>query len=263
MKITKLNIWLYNLINNYVYRFYDLYFNRVVRRQIQNAEEIPIIIINFNQLFYLRQLIDFLQQRGLKKIVIIDNKSTYPPLLNYYNEIKENVKIEFMDENLGHAIFFKSKKLQKKYGQGFFVITDADVVPNELLPPNFMEQMIGHLRKYWKEITKVGFALKLDDIPEGNQLKDKILNWEKKFWQKQIDENIFEAPLDTTFSLYKPCYPNKYNNVYRGAAHRFGGSFTAKHGGWYLEQNNLTEEQKYYIETATTSSSWLQEDMNI
>lgn len=34
------------------------------------------------------------------------------------------------------------------------------------------------------------------------------------------------------------------------------GCFLAKHGGWYVDPNNLSNEEKYYIETATKSSSW-------
>lgn len=263
MKLTSFNIWFYNILNNIIYRNFDLYFNPIVRNQLKQPKEIPIIIINFNQLFYFKQLVDFLISRNYNNIIIIDNKSTYPPLLRYYEEISNQVVVEFMGENYGHAVFFNSKRLQGKYGQGFYVITDADIVPNDQLPEDFIEQMINHLKKYWKDITKVGFALNLDDIPQGNELRDKILNWEQKFWQKKISNDIFEAPLDTTFSVYKPGYPSKYNQIYRGTAHRFGGEFTAKHGGWYIEQDLLTDEQKFYIDTASPSSSWLQENKNL
>jgi len=36
--------------------------------------------------------------------------------------------------------------------------------------------------------------------------------------------------------------------------------YTARHGGWYVDPSNLTEEQKYYIQTANNSSSWLTDE---
>ena len=162
-----------------------------------------------------------------------------------------------MTENFGHDVFFKNKYLQKKYGRGFYVITDADIVPNEALPENFMDIFIQHLIKFWGEITKVGFALKIDDIPNENIHKARILNYEKKFWIEKFQSDIYIAPLDTTFSLYKPGYPNKYNHTSFWSAHRFSGNYIAKHGGWYVDQGNLTEEQEYYLKTASISSSWV------
>ncbi|UJF28768.1 glycosyltransferase family 2 protein [Kaistella sp. 97-N-M2] len=263
MKLTIFNIWLYNVINNIFYRSFDLYCNPIVRKQLKQPKQIPIIIINFNQLFYLKQLVDFLFERNFNNIVIIDNRSTYPPLLRYYEEISNDVEIEFMEKNYGHAVFFKNKVLQKKYGKGFYVVTDADVIPNENLPADFLKHMIIHLKKHWSQITKVGFALKLDDIPKENLLKQKILKWEAKFWQNKQSENIYIAPIDTTFALYKPGYPRKYDQVPYLNAHRFANSFVAKHGGWYVNQSNLTEEQQFYAETASMSSSWLQNNQNL
>lgn len=262
LKVRRLNIWLYNVINNYIYRTYDLNFNLTVQKQLRNLKEIPVIIINFNQLFYLKQLVDFLIRRKFKNIIIIDNKSTYPPLLEYYKEIQSNVKLELMKDNYGHLVFFNNKNLQKKYGKGFYIVTDADIVPSENLPEDFLKKMLIHLRKHWCEISKVGFALRLDDIPEGNILKNKILQWEKKFWMASV-EDIYVAPIDTTFALYKPNYPNRYDQVHFFSAHRFAKDFTASHGGWYINQMNLTEEQKFYVESASPSSSWLHSEKNV
>ena len=52
--------------------------------RINNATEIPIIINNFNRLSTLKELLTSLEQRGYNNIHILDNASTYPPLLAYY-----------------------------------------------------------------------------------------------------------------------------------------------------------------------------------
>lgn len=230
--------------------------NLTIRKQRKNPLKIPVIIINFNQLFYLKQLVDFLIIRGFTNIVIIDNKSTYPPLLNYYKDIEDKVMIEYMEDNYGHNVFFENIELQKKYGKGYYILTDADIVPNKDLPKDFMVTLIHYLDKYFKRVTKVGFALRIDDIPDSFPLKEKVLKWEQRFWENPIEDDLYLNWLDTTFSLYKPSYPSRFNNIKKLEAIRVGGCFTALHGGWYLDPNNFSDEQLYYIKTVNSSSSW-------
>ena len=252
----KLKIYIYNLLFIRLQLWLLLHFNPLIKAQIKNTAKIPIIIINFNQLFYLKKLVNFLADRNFENIIIIDNKSTYPPLLEYYKKLPANVIVEFMPENYGHMVFFKREELQKKYGQGFYVLTDADIVPNNNLPEDFLKQMMLHLKKNWELITKVGFALKITDIPESNKVKDKIVNWEERFWKREIVNQVFEANIDTTFALYKPGYRPSGPHLSFLRAHRFGGEFLAIHGGWYINQENLNAEQKYYLEHSNSSASW-------
>lgn len=262
-KITRINVWLYGILNNYIFKYYDLLLNPIVRNQLKKPTEIPIIIINFNQLFYLKKLIDFLLDKNFENIVIIDNNSSYPPLLEYYDLIKTKVTVEIMPQNYGHMVFFENKDLKEKYGRGFYVVTDADILPNNNLPEDFMKHMISHLIKNWSIVTKTGFSLVIDDIPDENVLKEKVLTWESEFWKHKVKENVFEASIDTTFAIYKPNYPTRYDNIHFFIAHRFAGNYIARHGGWYIDQQNLTTEQEYYACTASASSSWLQNEKNI
>src|SRR5271167_2766815 len=68
--------------------------------KITNAKQIPIIINNRNRFEYLLQLINSLENRGYNNIFIIDNDSTYPPLLEYYKTCK--YEIFMLGENVGH-----------------------------------------------------------------------------------------------------------------------------------------------------------------
>lgn len=241
---------------NYLHYQYLIKVNKLIKSQRKNPLSIPIIIINFNQLFYLKQLVDFLINRGFENIVIIDNLSTYPPLLEYYKIIESKVKVEYMNDNYGHKVFFESEILQRKYGKGYYVLTDADIVPNEKLPIDFMEKMIKYLDKYFKRVTKVGFALKIDDIPNNYSLKEKVIKWEKRFWDNPVEKDVYLNWLDTTLAIYKPNYPSLFNDISYLNGIRVGNNFTAKHGGWYINNLNLTDEQKFYFDTVNSSSSW-------
>ncbi len=233
-------------------------FSSYYARQEKNPALIPIIIINFNQLHYLQQLISSLQKRAVQNIVILDNQSTYPPLLDYYKTLPQYITVERMEKNYGHLVFWKNKEMYRKYGKGYYVLTDADIVPNEKMPDRFLDIMISHLKKI-TGINKVGLALELNDIPDSYPAKEKVLNWEARFWKKPLGNDVYCANVDTTFALYKPGYfadRLSLRTLLFQKAVRLAGDFTARHGGWYLDFENLTEEQKYYRETATKSSSW-------
>lgn len=233
------------------------YPNKLIKSQLKDTSTIPIIIINFNQLFYLKQLISFLEQKKTKNIIIIDNNSSYPPLLDYYNEINNRVTIHRLNENLGHLVLWKKRELFKKYTKGFFVLTDADIVPNSNLKEDYLNGLLKMLLKH-KTKSKVGLALKIDDIPNTFILKENVINWETKFWISEIEKNVFDAEIDTTFALYWPKTDRLINYLYPSFfnALRIGGEYIATHGGWYIDHNNLTEEQKFYFKTANNSNSW-------
>ncbi|GEM52385.1 hypothetical protein AS589_00675 [Empedobacter brevis] len=241
---------------HFLYYKYLVKTNPLIKKQRKNPLSIPIIIINFNQLFYLQKLVDFLLKRGFENIVIIDNKSTYLPLLEYYNDIKTKVRIKKMDKNYGHSILYLAAHDIKEFTKGYYVITDPDILPNENLPINFMDVLIEKLEKYFNSVTKVGFALKIDDIPDFFPLKQQVVNWENKFWENEVEENVFLNVLDTTFALYKPRYPYNFYNLPFLPALRIGSNYTATHGGWYKNPKKMTEEEIYYQRTAKSSSSW-------
>ncbi len=234
--------------------YYNNYFNPIVREQKKNPKKIPIIIISFNQLFYLKQLVDFLKKHQYSNIVIIDNNSTYPPLLDYFDSIESSVTLHRLNENLGHLVFWKNKELFEKYSKGYYVVTDADIVPVENCPDDFLKYFIKILNSYPK-ITKVGFSLKIDNIPESNLSKNKIIKWEKRFWVKMDKKGNYISAIDTTFALYRPSNvlfdtTNFFNAI------RTNSPYQALHGGWYLDTNALNDEQKFYFKNANESSSW-------
>lgn len=236
-----------------IIEFYFQYFTKTGFLQNWNYKNIPIIIISFNQLFYLKQLIDFLKKHKFNNIIIIDNNSTYQPLLDYFGTIESYVTIHRLNENLGHLVFWKNKELYEKYSKGYYVVSDPDIIPIEECPEDFLLHFKRILDKN-DNITKVGFSLKIDDIPESNPNKQKVIDWEKQFWQVKTKEGNYSAGIDTTFALYKFKYQYKEQFFYR--AIRTEKPYEAQHGGWYLDVNNLTDEQKFYFETCNESSSW-------
>lgn len=235
------------------FSFYNPLFSKTVREQNRDFKKIPILIINFNQLYYLKNLINSLVNSGYKNIVIVDNNSTYPPLLEYYNKINTYVEVLMRKTNDGHRVFWKNKELFNKFGKGYYVITDADIELTVDCPDDFML----HFKKILdsnNQLVKVGFSLKIDDIPDSNKHKRKIINWENQFWKNTDANGNYRAVIDTTFALYRPM--NQFCIDYFYEAIRTKAPYIAKHGGWYVDHNNLTQEQEFYMKTASQSSSW-------
>uniref|UniRef100_UPI0040480F33 glycosyltransferase family 2 protein n=1 Tax=Mariniflexile sp. TaxID=1979402 RepID=UPI0040480F33 len=228
-------------------------FNLNVLRQNMDYKSIPIIIISFNQLYYLKQLIGFLKKCNYTNIIIIDNNSTYIPLLDYFETIASTVTIHKLKENYGHLVFWKHKELFAKYSKGYYVVTDPDIVPVEDCSKDFVLHFKKILDKNF-QVTKVGFSLKIDNIPDSNPNKQKVIDWEQQFWKNKTKDGNYIADIDTTFALYKPKY--EYEEFFFYKSIRTKKPYLAMHGGWYLDTKNLTEEQNFYFATCNDSSSW-------
>ena len=210
-----------------------------------NYKEIPIIINNRNRLTYLKELINWLEKNNYKNLIIIDNQSTYLPLIEYYDASR--YKVIRLNKNFGYLSLW-STGFFDLIKNNFYVYTDPDILPIQECPSDFLNYFYQNLLKY-EEIDKIGFGLKIDDIDSSN--KNFIINNEKKFWlNKYRETNFYNAPIDTTFALYKPF--------------RFGGywlkslrsdyPFLAKHLPWY--KNNIDDEIKFYRNNANYKSSF-------
>jgi len=229
---------------NIFFRIKAKYFTK----KIKNIYQTPIIINNYNRLEYLQKQILWLETVGMTNIYIIDNLSTYPPLLDFYKTTKYTVFK--LDKNVGHEALWRTH-LQMRFCKDFYIYTDPDVIAVEECPQNFIEYFYKILEKY-PNFEKVGFSLKIDDIPDFYIHKQKVIDWEKQFWVNEIEKNIFKSKIDTTFALYRPhakyqCWETTL---------RTGLPYTLEHLPWYLDMNNLPEEEKYYIKSASNASSW-------
>jgi glycosyltransferase involved in cell wall biosynthesis len=208
-------------------------------------KDIPIIINNYNRVTTLKKLIAALEKRGYYNIFIIDNNSTYDPLLEYYkNECRH--KVFRLDVNIGTLALWQSG-IFKKFKNNFFVYTDSDIVPVEDCPDDFMLFFFNILQKY-KLAQKVGFSLKIDDIPDHNLMKASILKHEGQFYQYFNDkDNIYRAPIGATFALYRPRGRYRHANFHI-QIFRTGYPYMAYHLPWYQDSLSPDEEEKYYIE---------------
>lgn len=218
--------------------------------KITDAKKIPIIINNRNRITYLLQLTGSLEKRGYTNIYIIDNNSSYPPLIEYYKSCPYNVFR--LDKNVGYLALWKTG-IYKTFIKDYYVYTDSDVVPIDECPDDFMEFFLKTIKKY-KSVEKVGFSMKIDDLPDSFSKKDKVIEWEKKFYEKKLDEHLYLAPIDTTFALYRP-FMNK-DVIHCHQTFRTAYPYSARHLPWYTDDLNLSEEDEYYNKNSFTQTHW-------
>lgn len=213
-------------------------------------KKIPIIINNRNRLSFLIKLIKSLETRGYDNIIILDNNSTYEPLLEYYKNIKFHV--EYLGENLGFDALEKTK-LFKTIRRNYYVYTDSDLMIVEDCPDNFLGYFLKVLKEN-KSIQKVGFSLKIDDLPNHYKDKDRVIEWESKFYSNQFKDNLFLAEIDTTFALHRPYALISTKGMCKHL--RVDYPYSAYHLPWYNDSDNLTDEEIFYIEHVEIGTHW-------
>lgn len=222
-----------------------------------NFKQIPIIINNFNRLTFTKKLIHRLEEWGYTNIYILDNNSTYPPLLEYYSYSKH--KIIRLSENKGYMALWNSNVFSQ-FKNSYYVYTDPDVLPLESCGENFLNEMLQVLKQY-PQIEKLGLALSITDLPDTYKLKEKVIALEQEYWKKQIVKDLYDAPVDTTFALYKPLAKG---NADQCPAYRLGGKYGAQHLPWYENSQNPSEEELFYQKSVSKNSSyWINMSKNV
>lgn len=214
---------------------------------------IPLIIPNFNQLTYLRNLINWWHWYNPEgRVFIVDNASTYPPLLSYYESLKsDNVKVfSYTENNLGkNLISFIDNNIIDRFK--YYVLSDPDIMPHPNTPPDFLEQWMKYIKNGFH---RVGFNLIIDDLPSYLYHKEWIRGDENALLGSPILEvdgfKGYKAPIDTTFALYTTDNTGWYspmNGVDWSNSLRL---FNAFHLGWYIDGQRLNNEMEYYFNTA-------------
>jgi hypothetical protein len=217
--------------------------------------DITLVIIAWNNLFFVRRFIDQIVKLGIPNpILILDNASTYQPLFSYYQELKtgplkDRVEIWLIRENLGHEVYLK---LASNLPQ-IYLLSDPDLELNPNMPPNVGEHLLAISEKYG--FGKVGLALDLSDHDKfiTGGYGEKVYDGESNYYKTRVndaDYEIYLAPIDTTFCLVN----NKYD-FYKGL--RVGGNFVAKHLPWYegfLQENIPRGELEIWVKDNKSSS---------
>jgi len=223
-----------------------------------------VYINNRDLLTWPRSMARVLRQQGHTPL-IIDNASTYGPLLEWYKREEPGIGVIRLMDNLGHKALFELGCVDLREP---FVLTDPDL-DISMLPPDWPEVLQRGL-----DCFPVKCGLSLDDsaVPTRNpafRLDDfYVPPGSHPVWRyplvtagtKGLDVTYYNYPVDTTFALYRAG-----TREHRIEGTRAGRPYCVRHLPWHivLDRDHLepslqilmNEELYYYFTHAGASST--------
>lgn len=207
-------------------------------------------IINRNRYSCAKAMVEYLRQIPEINPIIIDNDSTYEPLLDWY--ATKPCEIDFVGKNSGEAVLWVTDRINYyNLADGNYIVTDPDLDLSEV-PLDVVDVLRrGLVLHQWAD--KCGLGLRIDNIPES-VLKAEIVNHEQANWRDPLGDNYYRAAIDTTLALYR-------SRIHSFECVRTGMPYAAKHIDWYYtDYNSLPEDYIYYLNSiGNEHSHWSKE----
>ena len=216
---------------------------------------IPIIIPCFNNYIYVENTIKQLEKINpelTKSILVLNNSSTDTRTIEYLKNLS-GIKVINNPNNGPWISPMKNPHIYKILPEKF-IITDPDLEFNKDLPKNFID-ILSELSDQYK-ITRIGFAIRIDDFDLMYQDQDylfglNIFQWENQNYNPDVkihEENryqLYRTGIDTTFCLINKKYIGDNSCI------RVGGNFTCRHLPFYIRDDLLNTYQKYLYWSST------------
>lgn len=200
---------------------------------------VPVFINCRDRYTCTANLVSWFESCGIQEIYLIDNASTYGPLLDYYEKTPHTVVMA--GRNGGHLEPWLGGHINKYAANRFFVVSDPDVLPIEECPKDIFEYYLYLFNKY-TNIQKIGPGLRIDDLPDHYSLKQNVIDHESQFWRTESPEpGLYISYIDTTLALHRPNLGHQLHDAMRTSY-----PYLARHTPWYVDSQNLTEEEVYY-----------------
>lgn len=257
--------------------------NMQVRKQREDVAEgerllrqvVPVFVNSFEQPTYLRNMLDWLHANRFGRVIVLDQASSYPPLLDYYasEAFRERAHLVRLGKNVGpRAALDILPQLVRE--NGFHIFTDPDLDMPDRVAPDFLTRLIALARRY--NARKVGVALDISDPSAFHDRKVKfsrnhpagrVEEWEGQFWDTALEPDVYAAAVDTTFHLHNPqatLSARQALRKWRGKRHVYreirvaGAGFVARHLPWYRDDGCPAEEKAHYLSRAAEWSNWVQ-----
>lgn len=180
--------------------------------------------------------------------IIVDNGSTYEPLLSFLEETP--YPTHRLSTNEGKFVVWKKDLIPPT--TRWYAVSDPDLDLKET-PNDLFEVLARGMEKYhWA--LKCGPSLALNAIPK-HSYREEIVFWEKRHWQGPLDDSYSWSAVDTTLALYHsaiPFDPQRWINP----SLRTNQPYTVQHLPWIQLPEKVSEEDYNYAQP-------LPDDLNV
>jgi len=221
----------------------------------------PFVVNSFNQLTYVKNMVMKLHAAGFRNIYVIDQASSYPPLLAWLAQASEEgiVFPLYSPANNGPHYFFLSR-LYEIFGGAPFLYSDPDL-SWDVMANDFLTRMFEIAHRY--SFYKVGPAL---TIPGPAEMKPGMITtadrgipmtvaeFEHRYWQNEIEPGVYQAPIDTTAHLFLPQYYPANAPLVTGLRVA-GPGYSMLHLPWFINDPMPAEEYQFYLQQ-TRHTTW-------
>lgn len=230
-----------------------------------SAVKIPVFVISFNRLTCLQRLIAWLETAEWAEPIIVDNGSTYEPLLEWFEGLRGAIAIQRCEDNYGPYRIWEQRLFDPftNARQPFYAVTDPDILPTADCPRDAIARLVDVSRA--TRSPKVGLSLRLDGIPSSLPGHEAVRDWEEKMQRPDIVRAVddpsgrsiacYPSMLDTTFQVnHRDRVPPSEGSPGIRLAH----PYEADHLGWQIDPEDLSAEDRFYWQTASASASTIE-----
>lgn len=227
---------------------------------------IPVFINSFEQLTYLRDTVDWFLKNGFSNITVMDQSSTYPPLLAYFAspEFRDHVRL-LRFKNIGPRRAVRRAAAMTGFDKPF-IFTDPDLELPAAPDPNFLTRLLRLGRLY--NVVKVGLALDIySDRVNAKQPIGRftVFSYYRRFFRNPLETNVYQVGVDTTFFVYVPKNDPKQEHILSSqpripALRVAGDGFLAQHRPWLHNNGMPPNEEDFYRSKASIASTFFGRD---
>lgn len=214
--------------------------------------DIPVLIMMRDLLTWPRAMVkDLRGMNGCGEVVLLDNASTYPPLLDWYDSGADGCTVLKLGENVGNRCAWRKDVIERFVTGRLYAVTDPDLSLSGI-PADGLEFLASGIHRGHPEgYLKAGFSLRTDDLPRRPGLiRSHVLGWEEDAFnpkRSRLDGDFFDFAVDTTFAVYlKEDLASMPGGPSYDRSLRAKSPYTARHLPWYVHPRNATEEYLYY-----------------
>lgn len=220
----------------------------------------PVFLTNWNNLETgFRQMVDWFLARDMK-ITVLDNKSSYPPLLEYYNEMAGKIDVVHVGKNAGTWAFWQEGFNTEENTRIPYITSDADCPPDSDCPLDLVEKMIAVLDAL-PNATKVSPGLRIDNLPDHYNRKKMAIECQTGVahspdWGKTQCEpfevagiKVCRSITDTTLTMWRGGerkIGRLSTNDWQDEQYRMEYPYVLRHTPWYADSSKPTDESLYY-----------------